>query len=412
MPGETPCRAAAPPRRDRVRPKPRAQLAAQLRGPRAALAPDRSRCAARSYFPSSVWAGITYPASWSPSGPKTYAGKILEDAGAVNAISLAASEAYDKNNLALAAQYGGVADFWLGAPRDYGTLGAAVTDLPSLASFRAVTCHNVWNSGKRYNAATYATDFLEGAVLHPDEVLRDMVTIFYGGNTPTKYYAEAAPSGHAYSCPSRASPSPSPSPSPGPAITTASTRCVGDRSVLLPQVILAEGYACASLVPYGVRCENEYQAIAATCPASRDKADWIFSLYYKFTGSCATTPSASRLYTNTSAPPSGMIGACLDRRATPDTCISDRSASLGTTIISQAYACQRMATYGVNCDAAFVRLALDCPTPRDLSDWVYSTHYALTGTCNVQSTGSLLVTRSALAVDYPAVRPQCVERRL
>jgi hypothetical protein len=174
-------------------------------------------------------------------------------------------------------------------------------------------------------------------------------------------------------------------------------------------VIIAEAFACVMLVPYGVRCENEYQSISSTCPASRDKADWIFSLYYKFTGSCSTTPYASRLSSSASAAPPGVISECLDRRATPDTCIADRSSSIATTIIAQAFACQRMATYGVNCETAFARIALECPTTRDLSDWVFSTYYVLTGTCYVQPSVSLLVTRNALSTDYPAVRPQCLE---
>jgi hypothetical protein len=160
-----------------------------------------------------------YYNAWYATKSNTFTGQLLEDAGAINALpadyTLPDYYANPEGNLAGAKKYGAAADFWFGASKDYGSLGATVVDIPYTADFRAVSCHNVWNSDKRSNTDTGGSDYYEGAVLKPNEVLADLVTIFYGGNSPTKYYEEIKPSGYAYSCPSRISPPPSP-PSPPP----------------------------------------------------------------------------------------------------------------------------------------------------------------------------------------------------
>jgi hypothetical protein len=184
---------------------------------------------------------------------------------------------------------------------------------------------------------------------------------------------------------------------------------VADRSALLPSTILAEGFACMLLVPYGVRCENEYQAISSACPSSQDKSDWIFSMLFKFTGSCSTTPGATTLMTRRSLS-SQVAERCLERGTTPDTCVSDRTQSLTSTIIAQGYACDALRDYGVECERDYVKIAANCPNARDMADWVFSTHFALTGTCHVKPSVSLLVTRNTLASSFPAVKEQCLGR--
>lgn len=179
----------------------------------------------------------------------------------------------------------------------------------------------------------------------------------------------------------------------------------------LAATILAEGFACAFLAPYGVRCENEYQAISSACPGSRDKADWIFSMYYKMTGSCDTTPSSTKLAPSATLAffnPS-VRSQCLDRRTTPDTCIGDRASSLSSTLLAASSACARMQPLGVDCVRDYP--VVDCPTQRDYADWVFSTHYLLTGTCVTSPYVSLVVTRATLSTEYVAVKERCLERR-
>lgn len=209
------------------------------------------------------------------------------------------------------------------------------------------------------------------------------------------------------------SPAPSPSPSPDP-VALASlqprTACVSDRSVNLAFTILATGYACAYLAPFGVRCEVEYQAISSVCPGSRDKADWIFSMYYRMTGECDTIPASTRLTDARTMPflhPS-VIDRCLERRTTADTCIGDRSSLLSSTLVAAGAACSRMLEFGVDCARDYP--LFDCPTKRDYADWVFSAHYMLTGTCATMTGVSLLVARDAIGAVHSAVKPACLER--
>jgi len=190
--------------------------------------------------------------------------------------------------------------------------------------------------------------------------------------------------------------------------------CIGDRSITMPQVYLAQGWACARMVANGVRCDSDYTTyLQADCPSSRDKADWIFSLHYKLTGECVTAPHASRLVPRIALPTfyGSVRQECLERRGPAVTCIGDRSSSLPATIVAQAYACARMAPYGVQCDEDYQTLAARCPTDRDGADWTFSLHHLLTGTCDVQPAVSILVSSASLATDHPSVKDTCIEVR-
>lgn len=190
--------------------------------------------------------------------------------------------------------------------------------------------------------------------------------------------------------------------------------CIGDRRVIEPQAVIAWGYACALMIPYGVGCDVDYRPIESICPSYRDKGDWIFSLHYKLTGECGTVPGATRLVPRVALPTlyPEVKPECLERRLGDDVCISDRTRSVASssTLLARTYACSRMAMLGVDCDDDFGQFAGDCPSLRDMYDWTFSTHAFLTGECNVQPSASVSVARDTLSSTHPDVKRACLER--
>ena len=149
----------------------------------------KARVAGAGVEAPAVMVNTPYGDSWFMSPVTSFVAQTIADAGG--------RYIYDKNtttrslpiDLEEAALLVSKADFWINTGA-VGSLDALKRGLPKFADAECVRRGNVWNCDARTNAAG-GNDFWESGIVHPDIILRDLVTIFHPELVPdpeTVYY--------------------------------------------------------------------------------------------------------------------------------------------------------------------------------------------------------------------------------
>lgn len=134
--------------------------------------------------PVVLWnAFSTFSDSWGISGPTTYAGRLIEDAGGIIAMG---DEAPDGTTfLSFEAVYEGAldADIWISNLFGVNTLDDVLAIDERYADFAAFQNGEVWNNDADVNE-NGGSNYFELGVTNPHLILRDLVAIFHPGLLP------------------------------------------------------------------------------------------------------------------------------------------------------------------------------------------------------------------------------------
>lgn len=124
-----------------------------------------------------VMLNAPYRDVWYVPGDRNYMVRLLRDAGGEYVCR--GTDSHDSYPIDIEEAFVAMqrADLWLN-PNHYSTLAALFADNPRFAAARPVREGRVYNNNARTTAAG-GSDFWESAVVRPDVVLRDLVTILH-----------------------------------------------------------------------------------------------------------------------------------------------------------------------------------------------------------------------------------------
>lgn len=136
-----------------------------------------AQLAATAESKPTVFTASDYQGTWFMPGGNSFAAAFLKDAGAdflwandpsTGSLPLAFESVYDAAN---------AADHWINVGY-YFSLDEIVAADARYADFAAFQNGNVWNNDARMGP-TGGNDYYESAVIHPDDVLADLISIFH-----------------------------------------------------------------------------------------------------------------------------------------------------------------------------------------------------------------------------------------
>jgi cobalamin transport system substrate-binding protein len=137
-----------------------------------------ARARTASDKPSAFWASTYAPGDWS-AARNSFQARLLEDAGAVNALADDGPTFGVKVSAELIVERGGDADFWINENSnlvdEHG--GVAVPGTP-LESLRAVRVGQVFHVARRIRVENQGCDYYQTGPHRPDLVLKDLISIF------------------------------------------------------------------------------------------------------------------------------------------------------------------------------------------------------------------------------------------
>ena len=136
-----------------------------------------------------VMLNIPYQDVWYMPSDDSYMVQLIEDAGA-DYIYKGRNIAGGSKGISLEEAYQLVAesDIWLNVGQCR-TLGDVANTAPHFMATRVVREKQIYNNDKRRTAAG-GSDIWESAIVHPDIVLRDLVTIFSAGDEELYYHRQ------------------------------------------------------------------------------------------------------------------------------------------------------------------------------------------------------------------------------
>ena len=130
---------------------------------------------------------------WYVPGSENFTSRLIEDAGgellgSVKGKSISSQESFERMYL-----LGKDADIWIHL-NSFSTISGIVAENPLYANLEVVKRGELYNNIKRTTPAG-GSDFWEGGAVEPDEILKDLVTLFHPqiarkefGNRELKYY--------------------------------------------------------------------------------------------------------------------------------------------------------------------------------------------------------------------------------
>lgn len=134
-----------------------------------------------------VMLNMPYSGAWFMPSRGSYAITLITDAGGSPVYKEDTGNESTTIGMEQAFLLASEADIWLN-PGTISTLSQLTEALPRFAKVKAVAHGAVWNNNKRSTSAG-GNDYYESGIVHPDEVLSDLINIFHnGGRGVMKYY--------------------------------------------------------------------------------------------------------------------------------------------------------------------------------------------------------------------------------
>lgn len=129
-----------------------------------------------------------YSGSWFMPTPDSYSGQLVTDAGGQLLYDPKYSGVAVPVEMEAAWRMASQADVWIN-PGQASSLDEVRAIAPKYTGVDVLTQGRVWNNNRIFTPAG-GNDYFESGVIHPDRVLRDLISIFHPGFTPdtTFYY--------------------------------------------------------------------------------------------------------------------------------------------------------------------------------------------------------------------------------
>jgi iron complex transport system substrate-binding protein len=125
----------------------------------------------------SVFLNIPYGSTWYMAGGRSFAAKLLLDAGANYVLAMDTTNGSTPMSIETVFQYAHKADFWLNVS-DFKTIQALRNADSRFVEFEAMKKGNIFNNNKKTNE-NGGVEYWELGVVRPDMVLKDLVKIFH-----------------------------------------------------------------------------------------------------------------------------------------------------------------------------------------------------------------------------------------
>lgn len=143
---------------------------------------ETSQLAKNQVNKPTAFLNIPYGNTWYMAGGKSFAARLLADAGAMYVLAKDTANGSVPMSIEAVFQYAQKADFWLNVS-DFNTLQELKNADNRFIEFTALQKGNVFNNNKKVNE-NGGIEYWELGVAHPDIVLKDLVKIFYPNLLP------------------------------------------------------------------------------------------------------------------------------------------------------------------------------------------------------------------------------------